>query len=102
MKMYYITLNNHEEAQKISHALLESKLAVCTNWFPITCAYRWEGDIKQGSEIVLIVKTQQGLRNAIENVVSDHIDYTNYMAELNVDSVNQSFLQWLNNEVRTA
>ena len=42
MRIYYITLNTPEEASRISRALLEQRLAVCTNWFPITCAYRWE------------------------------------------------------------
>jgi periplasmic divalent cation tolerance protein len=38
MRIYYITLNNDDEARRISKALLEGQLAVCTNWFPITCA----------------------------------------------------------------
>ncbi|WP_293097987.1 divalent cation tolerance protein CutA [Moorena sp. SIOASIH] len=57
MKLYYVTLNTTEEASKISKALLEQKLAVCTNWFPITCAYSWEGKIVEEPETVLIIKT---------------------------------------------
>ncbi|MEO1070574.1 MAG: divalent cation tolerance protein CutA, partial [Cyanobacteria bacterium J06638_6] len=45
MQFFYVTLNNSEEARQISHSLLENKLALCTNWFPITCAYRWEGKV---------------------------------------------------------
>lgn len=45
MKLYYITLNNADEARQIGRALLEQKLAVCVNWFPITCAYIWKGEI---------------------------------------------------------
>lgn len=99
MKIYYITLNNSKEAKAISYALLEERLAVCTNWFPITCAYRWEGEIKEGAEVVLIVKTQGELREAIEKVISKHISYTNCIAELDVYSVNQSFLRWLEKDV---
>lgn len=99
MKMYYITLNRHEEAKAISYDLLEKQLAVCTNWFPMTCAYRWQGEIKSEPEVVLILKTQEGLRKKIEEVVSKHISYTNYMAELDVHSINQGFLSWLNAEV---
>jgi len=40
MRFYYITLNTADEARQISRAQMEQKLAVCTNWFPITCAYR--------------------------------------------------------------
>lgn len=99
MKMYYITLNSAEEAQAISYALLERQLAVCTNWFPITCAYRWQGMIKQEAEVVLIVKAQSSLREHIENVVSSHISYANFIAEIDVHSINDGFSNWLNTEV---
>jgi len=99
MKMYYITLNNPDEAKVISYELLEKRLAVCTNWFPMSCAYRWQGEIKQEPEVVLIVKTKDGLRDAIEKVIFQHIKYTNYIAELNINSVNDGFLSWLDAEV---
>lgn len=53
MRIYYVTLNTADETHKISHALLERQLAVCTNWFPITGAYRREGKIVEESETVL-------------------------------------------------
>ncbi len=99
MKMYYITLNTLQEAKSISHALLEKQLAVCTNWFPMTCAYRWKGEIKQEPEVILIVKTQNHLREPIEAIVNQHINYTNCIAEIEVLSINQKFLEWLNVEV---
>lgn len=99
MKLYYITLNTSEEASRVSKALLEQQLAVCTNWFPITCAYRWEGQIIEEPETVLIVKTQAGYREAIEQVIRQHITYTNIIAEISAESVNEGFLNWLNAEV---
>jgi periplasmic divalent cation tolerance protein len=102
MRMYYITLNTDDEARRISKALLEQQLAVCTNWFPIACAYRWEGKIVEEPETVLLVKTQPGYRQAIEQVVRQHISYTNLMAEIAPESVNESFVNWLNAEVPLA
>lgn len=102
LKMYYITLNTPEEARTISYALLENRLAVCTNWFPISCAYRWQGEIKEEPEVVLMVKTKSGLRAPIEKLISEHISYSNYIAELDVHSINASFLQWLQAEVPMA
>ena len=99
MQLYYITLNTAEEARQISQVLLEDKLAVCTNWFPITCAYRWEGKIVDEPEVVLIVKTQSGYREAIEQAIRQHITYTNFIAEITPTAVNQGFLDWLNVEV---
>jgi periplasmic divalent cation tolerance protein len=102
MRIYYITLNTDDEARRISRALLEQQLAVCTNWFPITCAYRWEGKIIEEPETVLLVKTQAGYRLAIEEVVRQYISYTNLMAEIAPEAVNESFAKWLNAEVPLA
>jgi periplasmic divalent cation tolerance protein len=99
MQLYYVTLNTVAEASQISQALLQQQLAVCTNWFPITCAYRWQGKIVEEPEIVLIIKTQSGYREAIEQTIRQHIDYNNIIAEIAVESVNSEFLSWLNAEV---
>lgn len=100
MRLYYITLNTDAEARRIGTELLESRLAVCVNWFPITCAYRWEGKIVEEPETALWVKTQAGQRSAIEAVVARHVGYTNFIAELTPESVNAPFLRWLAAEVR--
>ena len=100
MKIYYVTLNTAEEAQKISRTLLSQNLALCTNWLPITCAYRWEGKIVEEPETVLLIKTQSGYREDIEQVIGEHITYTNFIAEISPESVNKGFLQWLNSEVQ--
>ncbi|GBC93548.1 Divalent-cation tolerance protein CutA [bacterium HR15] len=102
MRLYYITLNTAEEAERIGWALLERQLAVCVNWFPITCAYRWEGKIVQEPEVVLIVKTREGYFDAIQQVLQEHITYTNFVAELTPAQVNAPFLNWLHVEVPPA
>ncbi len=99
MRIYYVTLNTADEASQISRALLEQRLAVCTNWFPITCAYREEEKIVEEAEMVLIVKTHAEYRSAVEQVIGQHISYTNFFAEIAPEYVNHTWLQWLNNEV---
>ncbi|NJM74056.1 MAG: divalent-cation tolerance protein CutA [Scytonema sp. RU_4_4] len=99
MKIYYVTLNTSEEARKIAWELLEKKLAVCVNWFPITCVYSWKGEITEEPEIVLIIKTQDGYRSEVEQVIVQNISYTNFIAEISPTNINQGFLNWLNAEV---
>lgn len=99
MKLYYITLNTSEEAREVGRALLEKQLAVCVNWFPITCAYRWQGEITEEPEVVLIVKTQDDYRDLIEQTIKHHISYTNFIAEIAPSTVNSGFIEWLNQEV---
>lgn len=97
--LYYLTFSEGEEAQVVAHALLHEKIAVCTNWFPITCAYLWEGAVQQESEIVLIVKAKAGLREQIEAIARRHIDYTHFVGEILLASVNADFAQWLTREL---
>jgi periplasmic divalent cation tolerance protein len=99
MKLYYVTLNTTDEARQISHALLEKRLAVCTNWFPITCAYRWEGEITEEAEVVLIIKTQDGYGEEIRQTIQERIQYTNFIAELSPSEINLGFLDWLSREI---
>jgi periplasmic divalent cation tolerance protein len=99
MRIYYVTLNTADEARQISRVLLERQLAVCTNWFPITCAYRWEQRIEEGPETVLLIKTREGYREALQEIIARHISYTNLIAELAPESVNEGYLKWLNAEV---
>ena len=99
MRIYYVTLNTAEEASQISRALLDQRLAVCTNWFPITCAYRQEDKVMEEAETVLLVKTHAEYRSAVEQVVGQHIGYTNFIAEIAPEYVNETWLQWLNAEV---
>jgi periplasmic divalent cation tolerance protein len=99
MKFFYVTLNNDEEAKKISLALLEKHIAICTNWFPINCCYRWEGEIVQEAEYVMIIKTKEDKRSDIEKVIGENIDYLNCIAEIDVKSINEKYGSWLASEV---
>lgn len=99
MKLYYVTLNTTEEARQIGRTLLEKKLAVCVNWFPITCAYCWQGDIVEEPEVVLIVKTQDGYRKEIEAEISQQTTYSSFIAEITPTNLNQSTIDWFNAEI---
>jgi periplasmic divalent cation tolerance protein len=98
MKIFYITLNTVEEARRIARDLLERRIAVCCNWFPITCAYRWADEIKEEPEIVLLVKTQAGRREAVEQSVARVVSYVNCIAEIAPESVNAAFGDWLDRD----
>jgi len=99
MRLFYVTLNNPEDAERVAHSLLEKRLAVCANWFDIRCAYRWQGEIKSGPETVLIVKTREGYKDAVHDAIRAEITYSNFMGELDLESTNSEFITWLQTEV---
>lgn len=95
MKLIYTTLNNHEEAKKVGRALLEKKLANCVNLFPITCIYNYENEITEEPEVVLLIKTLEGKYTQIEEEIKKHINYDNFIGEIEVSQVNENFEGWL-------
>jgi periplasmic divalent cation tolerance protein len=99
LALYYLTFGKSDEAQAVAYDLLHERIAVCANWFPITCAYLWEGSVQQESETVLIVKARAGMRESIEAVARRHIDYTHFVGEIPLASVNPDFAQWLTREL---
>lgn len=99
LALYYLTFSQPDEAQAVAYVLLRERIAVCANWFPITCAYLWEGAVQQESETVLIVKARAGMRESIEAVARRHIDYTHFVGEIPLASVNPDFAQWLTREL---
>ena len=95
MRLFYITLNNDADARTLAHLLLSRRDAVCCNWFPISCAYVWDGEIKQGAETVLIAKSLESKREAIAAAVAETISYTNFVGEIELCAVNDGFAAWL-------
>ena len=54
------TAGSKDEARKIGRALVERLLAACVNVVPqVGSIYRWEGEIEEAEEWLLIVKTTQ-------------------------------------------
>lgn len=54
-----ITAPDREVAGRIARALVERSLAACVQQLPgITSTYRWEGEVEEAEEILLLVKTR--------------------------------------------
>ena len=54
----YITAPNEEEGEAIARALVEESLCACASIIPsVRSIYRWEGNICDEREVLLIAKT---------------------------------------------
>lgn len=61
IRLVYVTASGPEEARAIGRALVEARLAACANVIdPMISVYRWEGEIREDREAVLIAKTRAG------------------------------------------
>ncbi len=96
----YITYKDKEEAEKIVRYLLEKKIIVCGNIFPIKSFYLWKGKIENADEFVSIVKTKnENLEKLEKEVKRLHSYEVPCIIKIDVDA-NEEFEEWINEELR--
>jgi periplasmic divalent cation tolerance protein len=95
--LVYITAENGAEATRIGRVLVEERLAACANIIAgMTSIYRWQGDICEDAETVLIVKTTDArLARLTERVKALHSYDCPCVAALPIADGNREFLEWI-------
>jgi periplasmic divalent cation tolerance protein len=64
------TCPDEATARKIATALLAAELAACVNCVAgIRSMYRWEGQIRDDAEVLLVIKTRTARYGALETLV---------------------------------
>lgn len=64
--MVFITTASEEEAAKLGRAVVEEGLAACVNIVPrIRSIFRWQGQVSEEAETLMVVKTRAGLFDAL-------------------------------------
>ena len=98
----YMTAGSKAEAQKIGKALVESRLAACVNILDnMQSIYRWEQEIQQDTEVVLIAKTTDSLiSQLIEKVIALHSYDCPCIVSLPISEGYPPFLDWIRAEVK--
>lgn len=84
----------------IARDLLELRLIACANIFDgVTSMYRWEGEIRQDSETVLILKTtQQQLPELTARICKIHPYHCPCVVTWPITAGNSNYLQWIESE----
>ncbi|HEY5752640.1 MAG TPA: divalent-cation tolerance protein CutA [Chthoniobacterales bacterium] len=87
-------------AERITHALVEEKLAACGNILPgCTSIYRWHGKVEKTTETIVIYKTAVFEREKFQARLLELHPYE--VAEcvfLNVIDGSPAYLNWVRNE----
>lgn len=92
----YTTFASKEEAKKISHELIEKKLAACANIWPINSVYKWQRKVQDSQEWVAIIKTKKNYFTKVEEfIVSKHSYDTPCIIEIPVGQVAKKYSDWL-------
>jgi len=98
----YMTAGSKDEARKIGKELVAARLAACVNILDnMNSFYRWQGEIQDDAEVVMIAKTTEDRVPALtEKVKALHSYDCPCIVSLPVSGGNQAFLDWIAAEVK--
>ena len=95
-----VSCADREEARRIGQALVEEKLAACVHLRPHEAIYRWNGQVEQASEYMLLAKTMPHCYAALQARISALHSYdVPAIAAVAVAVGSQPFLDWIGESV---
>lgn len=81
---------------KISNDLVKTKIVACVNITKISSVYAWKGKIENTSEYLALFKTTNKNKKILkEKIKSTHPYDVPEIVEINVNSINKPYLDWL-------
>lgn len=90
------TYPNKKSITKIANELVQNKIAACVNISKISSIYSWQGKIENASEYLVLFKTTQKNKKSLkEKIKASHPYDVPEIAEINITSINKSYLKWL-------
>lgn len=99
LRLLYVTTSDHNEARKIGHAILEENLAACVNIIDgMNSMFKWEGEIQEDQECILIVKTHYSRVQKVTKLIKEIHSYevpAVLSLTITEDEGNVEYLDWL-------
>jgi len=94
--MIISTYPNKNSITKIANELVKNKIAACVNITKISSIYSWQEKIENTSEYLALFKTTQKNKKSLkEKIKATHPYDVPEIAEINITSINKSYLKWL-------
>lgn len=100
-KLILSTAGSQEEAEKIAHALVERRLAACVNIVPVMhSVFRWEGNIEEARECLLLIKTAGSAIERVRDAVRELHSYdVPELIVLGIEGGSETYLSWIGESV---
>lgn len=91
-----IVVPSEEEARKISHYLIQEKLAACAQFFPIVGIYRWRETLDEQEEVLLYIKTTKANFEEVENYIKKvHVYETPEIIAVPLKHITDEYKKWI-------
>ena len=95
------TASSRDEAKRIAKALVEGRLAACVNLVDgVESIYRWQGEVEEAAEVLLLIKPNVEKIEALETAVRHLHSYE--VPEFLIFEVNggsAAYLKWLDDSL---
>lgn len=90
------TYPDKKSISKIAKEFVKNKTVACVNISKISSVYSWKGKVEDASEYIAIFKTTTKNKKLLKQKIKDTHPYdVPEIAEINVKSINDSYLKWL-------
>ncbi len=98
----YITTGSIDEAKTIGRALVEEKLAACSNIIsPIQSIYSWQGEICNDKEALMILKSRKKLfKKIVKRVEELHSYDVPEIIAMPIIEGSRKYLSWIDDETK--
>ncbi|MEX0722992.1 MAG: divalent-cation tolerance protein CutA [Gracilimonas sp.] len=99
LRLLYVTTSDKKEAQQIGRALVEENLAACVNIIDgMQSIYKWDGEIQEDDECVLLIKTHYSRVRRITRLIKEMHSYdvpSVISITITEDEGNEEYLNWI-------
>lgn len=90
-----------DAADELARLLVEERLAACVNRTDVQSVYRWEGEVHDEAEVLLLAKTtDERYDDLVERVVEEHPYEVPCVERFDADDGLVAFEQWRDENVR--
>jgi periplasmic divalent cation tolerance protein len=96
------TTGSEEEAERISAALVERRLAACVQTIgPISSRFRWQGEIEEAREWICLAKTEASRYPQVEAAIRELHSYEEpEIVATAIVAGSDGYLEWLSASLR--
>jgi periplasmic divalent cation tolerance protein len=93
------TAADEGQAKMIATAVIEARLAACAQTIPISSCYRWDGEVINDTELLILFKTVTDKYPALEAKILELHSYdTPEIIRVPVDGGFSKYLAWVEKE----
>ena len=90
------TYPDKDSVNKVANKLVKNRLAACVNVSKISSIYSWKGKIENTIEYLALFKTTEKNKTALKKQIKQTHPYeVPEIVEIDVRSVNKSYLNWM-------